>query len=73
MGSRGSKVTTSYYDGWAMLAAAIVRSGEQSYDKSFLESDWCDTLKYMCALDQELHPGHSLYASYVPKRGARSD
>lgn len=30
--------------GWAMLAAAILTSGKQADDKSFLESDWHDIL-----------------------------
>lgn len=64
---------TSQYDPWARLAAAIIRSGRQCYDKSFLDSEWCDDLMEMCRLDDELHPGHSLYTSYVPKRGAHSD
>ena len=47
----------SYYDPYANLAAAIIRSGELQNDKRFLESDWCDTLKELCRLDDELHSG----------------
>lgn len=41
--------------GWAMLAAAIVQSGEQTNDKSFLESDWHDVLRdtVACFLDMK--------------------
>lgn len=62
-----------YHDGWANLAAAIIASGEQSYDKAFLESEWCETLHDICALDDELHrrnldgvtaPGLPYYRGY---------
>lgn len=47
----------SYYSSWANLAAAIISSGERENDRRFLESDWCDTLKELCKLDDELHSG----------------
>lgn len=47
----------SYYSPWANLAAAIINAGERENDKRFLESDWCDTLKELCRLDDELHSG----------------
>ena len=58
----------AYYDSWASLAAAIIRSGEVCNDQRFLESDWCDTLKYMCQLDDELHPGRT-YSVNIIKGG----
>ena len=47
----------SYYNPWANLAAAIIRSGEQENDKHFLESDWCDVLREICKIDDEQHSG----------------
>lgn len=47
----------SYFSPYANLAAAIIQSGEQHNDELFLHSDWCDTLKLICKLDQELHSG----------------
>jgi len=44
---------SSYKSPWANLAAAIIRSGERENDQVFLDSDWCDTLKRLCALDDE--------------------
>lgn len=46
-----------YHDAYANLAAAIIRSGELQHDKAFLSSDWCDTLKEICKLDDEMYGG----------------
>lgn len=46
-----------YHDGYANLAAAIVKSGIECNDTRFLKSDWCDTLKDICRLDYEMHGG----------------
>ena len=32
-------------NGTCMLAAAIISRGEYEHDETFLESDWCDTLR----------------------------
>lgn len=45
---------SSYKSPWANLAAAIIRSGEMEHDTVFLNSDWCDTLKRLCKLDDDL-------------------
>lgn len=47
----------SYYNPWANLAAAIIHSGEQANDTHFLESDWCETLRELCRLDDEQYNG----------------
>ena len=44
----------SYRSPWANLAAAIIQSGEREHDVVFLEGDWCDTLKLICSMDDEL-------------------
>ena len=45
---------SSYKSPWANLAAAIIQSGEREHDVFFLNSDWCDTLKRLCAIDDEV-------------------
>lgn len=47
----------TYHSPYANLAAAIIASGERCHDVSFLNSDWCDTLRAMCRLDDEMY-GH---------------
>lgn len=47
----------SYYSPWANLAEAIIKSGEQENDRRFLESDWCETLRELCRIDDEQHNG----------------
>lgn len=42
---------------YANLASAIIRSGIQAHDTRFLESDWCDTLRLICRMDDEMHGG----------------
>ena len=46
-----------YHSPYANLAAAIIESGERCNDTLFLDSDWCDTLRTMCKLDDEIY-GH---------------
>lgn len=46
-----------YHDAYANLAAAIIASGVKCHDTRFLESDWCDTLREICRLDDQLY-GH---------------
>lgn len=36
--------------GYKKLAAAIIRSGERENDQSFLNSEWCETLRYFLKL-----------------------
>lgn len=45
----------SYHDGYANLAAAIIASGVRHHDTTFLESNWCDLLKEICRLDDQMH------------------
>lgn len=53
-----------YYNGYAKLAAAIIKSGERTHDTAFLESEWCnDVLKGLCELDTVLHQGSRLSMS----------
>lgn len=46
---------TAYHDAYANLAAAIIIDGRKHDDQVFLNSDWCDLLKWLCQLDDELH------------------
>ncbi len=50
-----------YHNAYANLAAAIIASGERCHDVPFLNSDWCDTLRTICKLDDELY-GHRCVA-----------
>lgn len=51
-----------YHSAYANLAAAIIESGERCHDVSFLNSDWCDTLRTICKMDDELY-GHRMSAA----------
>lgn len=46
---------TRYHDPYANLAAAILDSGARCNDTTFLESDWADTLRVICSLDDEIY------------------
>lgn len=37
-------------EAYSKLAAAIIKSGEDANDKIFLESKWCEALRYMVQL-----------------------
>lgn len=37
-------------DPYVRLAHAIVASGYKEHDGAFLQSDWCETLRYFCDL-----------------------
>ena len=50
-----------YHSPYTNLAAAIIASGERCNDTRFLDSDWCDTLRTICKLDDELY-GHRTVA-----------
>lgn len=51
-----------YHDAYANLAAAIIHSGELQHDVAFLHSDWCDILKEICRLDDEMYGGRNIDA-----------
>lgn len=44
-----------YHDGYANLAAAIIADGVKHNDITFLKSNWCDILKEICRLDDEMY------------------
>lgn len=46
---------TQYHNPYANLAAAILDSGARCNDTTFLESDWADTLRTICSLDDEIY------------------
>lgn len=43
---------------WALLAAAIIQSGKDANDTAFLESKWCESLKYMVSLKYNKRQGY---------------
>ena len=47
----------AYKSPYANLADAIIKSGKMDNDKKFLESDWCELLKELCRLDDEMNVG----------------
>lgn len=49
-----------YHDAYANLAAAIIRSGEMQHDTAFLNSEWCNILKEICELDDEMYGGRNI-------------
>lgn len=51
-----------YHDGYANLAAAILDSGIKCNDTAFLESDWADTLRDICVLDDEMYGNRNINA-----------
>lgn len=51
---------TRYHEPYTNLAAAIVASGVKCHDVGFLESDWCDTLREMCRLDDEMYDARNI-------------
>ena len=54
-----------YHDPYANLAAAILESGARHNDTRFLKSDWAETLRDICALDDEMYGGRIMTATYV--------
>lgn len=52
-----SKLAGPYHGAYANLAAAIIASGVKSHDTIFLASDWCDTLREICKLDDKIYGG----------------
>lgn len=51
---------TRYHEPYANLAAAIIMSGVKCHDVKFLESDWCDTLREICRLDDQMYGDRGL-------------
>lgn len=56
-------------EGYRKLAAAIIRSGERENDQSFLNSEWCETLRYFINLGQRQSAsnldGTQSYTKYI--------
>lgn len=52
---------TTYHDPYANLASAIIESGERCHDSGFLESAWCEALREMCLLDDQMYGGRGLH------------
>jgi hypothetical protein len=46
---------TRYHEPYTNLAYAIVASGIKCHDVRFLESDWCELLREMCRLDDQMY------------------
>lgn len=63
--SGGLNNRIAYHDPYAKLAAAILDSGKRCNDTRFLESDWAETLRDMCSLDDEMYGGRTLTATNV--------
>ena len=42
-------------DPYVQLAHAIIASGIKTNDVSFLKSDWCETLRYLCDLGDNMN------------------
>lgn len=59
------KDRVDYHDPYAKLAAAILGSGKRCNDIRFLESDWAETLRDICSLDDEMYGGRTLTAVNV--------
>lgn len=55
-----NKPECHYHDAYANLAAAIIHSGELQHDIAFLHSNWCDILKKICILDDEMYGGRNI-------------
>ena len=58
--SRAAGSRTQYYNPYANLAAAILDSGARCNDTTFLESDWADTLRTICSLDDEIYGNRTI-------------
>lgn len=49
-----------YHDPFANLAAAILESGKRCHDMSFLTSDWAETLREICRLDDKMYGNRNI-------------
>ena len=56
-------IRNTFHNGYANLAAAILKSGEKCNDTLFLESDWAETLREICRLDDIIYGDHNLRAT----------
>lgn len=59
-----------YHNPYANLAAAILETGVRCNDTRFLESDWADLLRELCALDDKMYSGKNTNQVLPKKRGA---
>lgn len=57
------KAVGPYHGAYANLAAAIIASGVKCHDTTFLKSDWCDTLREICRLDDQMYGGRGISRS----------
>ena len=55
-----NKSECHYHGAFANLAAAIIASGEKSHDTTFLKSNWCETLKEICRLDDQMYGNRNI-------------
>ena len=46
---------SAYHDGYANLAAAILKQGVRENDVSFLKSDWAEILREICKMDDNFY------------------
>ena len=55
--------------GYMKLAAAIIASGARDNDQSFLNGEWCDTLRYFLKLGSQegsgMLDGVQTYTKYI--------
>lgn len=63
--SRAASNRTQYHNPYANLAAAILDSGARCNDTTFLESDWADTLRAICSIDDEMYGNRSIESGRV--------
>lgn len=56
---------TQYHNPYANLAAAILDSGKRCNDTAFLESDWADTLRAICYLDDKMYANRSIQSGRI--------
>lgn len=59
-----------YHNPYANLAAAILDSGKRCNDTVFLESDWADTLRYICSLDNEMYGNRTVQSDRTKVYGS---
>lgn len=52
-----------YHDPYANLAAAILEAGARCNDTRFLESDWAETLREICSLDDKMYGSRDVKAA----------
>lgn len=62
-GAAGNR--SHYHDPYANLAAAILESGARCNDARFLDSDWAETLREICSLDDRMYGNRNVKAARV--------